>query len=288
MPTDANALQLCPADAVAPERLHAAFVAAFADYLAGPFELPPAAWPQFLARQGVELPASRVALRNGELLAFALVAPRPAWGRWRLATMGALPAARGGGAAPALLDDFLARARAAGQQAVELEVFAQNERALRLYQGRGFEAHHRLRGWRLAVADWPGPVPAVQVPPLEAAWGWLHQAEQALPELPLQVTPAVLARASTRLQAWQHGCAQIVFSAEPGAPVRVHSLVDRHPAQQDAQRLLEALMSRYRERELQVPQLQRDDLGGEALARLGFEALPLYQWWMRRDLARGR
>jgi hypothetical protein len=98
------------------------------------------------------------------------------------------------------------------------------------------------------------------------------------------VTRPVLAAATQRLQAWQHGRAQLVFSAAAEAPVFVHSLVDLDPAQQGAQRLLEALLGRYRQRELQLPQLQRDDLGGEALERLGFVPLPLYQWWMRRAL----
>jgi len=152
-------LRLLSAADLTPADLHAAFGAAFADYLIGPFSLPLAAWPGFLARQGVDLTLSRAALDGeGRILAFCLVAPRPALGRWRLGTMGALPAARGSGAAPALLDDFIARAAAAGQGAVELEVFAQNARALRLYQGRGFAPLHELHGY---VAE-PGCVsPAV-------------------------------------------------------------------------------------------------------------------------------
>ena len=129
-----NPPTIVAADTLDPARLHGAFVAAFADYLNGPFQVPLAGWPIFLVRQAAVLSHSRVALApNGEISAFALTALRPEALRWRLATMGALPAARGSGAAPALLDDFIARAREAGQAGVELEVFAQNRRAFKLY-----------------------------------------------------------------------------------------------------------------------------------------------------------
>ena len=55
-------------DEIAPQALHAAFTAAFSDYLIGPFQIPPAQWPMFLARQGVDLALSRVALDSAETL----------------------------------------------------------------------------------------------------------------------------------------------------------------------------------------------------------------------------
>ncbi|HSW07264.1 GNAT family N-acetyltransferase [Aquabacterium sp.] len=281
-----SSLTLQAADAVAAADLHAAFGAAFADYLIGPFTLQRADWPVFLARQAVDLRLSRIAEQQGRILAFALVAARPAQARWRLATMGAVPQARGSGAAPQLLDDFVARARAAGQAAVELEVFAQNERALRLYRGRGFAPVHELHGYVLRRARCDGPVPAVVEVELPAAWVWLDEAMQQLPDLPLQVTPAGLAASPQPLQAWQHGQAQLVFAEQAGGTVMVHSLVDRDAGQHDAQALVQALMARHAGRDMLVPQLQRLDLGGQALRRLGFVPHDLHQLWMRLDLVR--
>ena len=270
-------------DEIAPQALHAAFTAAFSDYLIGPFQIPPAQWPMFLARQGVDLALSRVALDPaGAALAFAFVAPRPLAGRWRLATMGALPAARGTGAAPALLDDFIARAAAAGLRAVELEVFAQNERARRLYEGRGFTARRCSRPADAAPH-------AVEMP---VALAWLEAAEQCLPELPLQVTAATL-RHGVDYHAWQVGAsgegdapdgdaaAQVVFSL-PDETVMVHSLVA--PREADARALVQALVAVHPQRRLRVPQLQRDDLGGAALRALGAVPQPLHQQWMLRPL----
>jgi len=160
-----SAFRLVPTDQLAPETLNAAFGRAFADYVAGPFQLTPEQWPGFLTRQGVDLALGRAALQpdSSAVLAFALVAPRPALSRWRLATMGAVPEARGSGAAAALLQDFIDRGRAAGLAALELEVFAQNERALRLYRRHGFVEQHALQGWqRLARAGEPEAPAGVQ------------------------------------------------------------------------------------------------------------------------------
>lgn len=289
MPNDTPAATLVPGPDLAPAAWHAAFTAAFADYLIGPFNLTLAQWPGFLARQGVDLALSRAAVVDGALIAFALVAPRPERGRWRLGTMGALPAARGTGAAPALLDDFIARAHHHRIGTLELEVFAANERALRLYQGRGFEIVHPLRGYERAPGPTAGEAPSVQALALDEAWAWLDAVDARVADLPLQVTPRVLrvagaaAPADAPLQAWRHGGAQLVFGEQPAQQaVVVHSLVDLDPSQAGTQALAQALAARYPGHTLRVPALQRPDLGGDALQRAGFAQQPLHQWLMRR------
>ena len=271
-------LSFAAADTIAPAELHAAFVAAFSDYVAGPFQVPPEQWDHLLARQVVDLAASRVALRGGRVIAFANTARRPSIGRWRLAAMGALPEARGTGAAPALLDDFIARARAEGVRTLELECFQKNERALGLYRGRGFEVVHALNGWSAPAA---GVESAHAGSPVvverEAAFAWLDDATLRVPDLPLQVTTPTLRVAQRPLTCWQAGTAQLVFSVVADTPIQVHSLVDRSPAQADAETLLRALRATQPDHAVTVPALQRDDIGGDALRRLGFELAPLNQ-----------
>lgn len=278
---------LVPAGDIAPHLLHAAFAAAFADYLTGPFQLGPHQWPQFLGRQAVDLTCSRVALQEGRVIAFALVAPRPEIGHWRLATMGAVPQARGSGAAPALLDDFTARAAAAGMAGVELECFEQNGRALGLYRGRGFVALHALYGY--AGPGGPalpeaGAAASVDVIAHADAFDWIDAFSRQCGDLPFQVTPPSLRALPVRLQAWRAGTAQLVFSQAPDGPLMVHSLLDAQPRQHHAQALVGALLQRHPSRRVNVPQLQRLDLGGAALERLGFERHPLNQLLMRRPV----
>ncbi|WP_374675731.1 GNAT family N-acetyltransferase [Ideonella sp.] len=293
-------MSFTPGTALPPATWHAAFTEAFADYLIGPFTLTLAQWPGFLARQGVSLSESRATVdAGGQITAFALVAPRPAVGRWRLAVMGARPAARGSGAAAGLLADFLARAAAAGVGRVELEVFAQNTRAVRLYEKHGFAVAQGLFGHELAPGAGPACAasPAATTPALAAhdvaldeAAAWLDAAEQRVPDLPLQVGAGSLRAAEQAapgsLAAARAGDAQIVWSspAEPAAVV-VHSLVDPSAGQAGAEALLRALQARHPGRTLRVPPLQRDDLGGLAWQRLGAARQRLHQWLMTRPLA---
>jgi len=267
--------------------LHAANLAAFADYIAGPMHLPFDQWPSLIARQGIDLARSRVALRDGAIASYAFVCPRPDVGRWRLGIMGALPAARGTGAAPALIDDFLARAKAEGMRHAELECFAANERALRLYRGRGFEVACALNGWKAPDASSPADAPAGvtrEVRPVtrEAALAWLDDAVRDVPWLPYQGTSRCLAAQVRPLTSWQCGSAQLVFSVVEGTQTVVHSIIDRDAAMADAKALAQALAAAHPG--TFAPPIFRDDLGGAGFALAGWAPHDLSQVLMRRVL----
>lgn len=290
MPAMTTACALVPTHQLAPELLHAAFSRAFADYVAGPFNLAFDQWPGFLQRQAIDLSLGRAAVsaERGDVLAFALVAPRPERARWRLGTMGAVPEARGSGAAAQLLVDFVQRGRAAGLQALELEVFAQNERAVRLYRRHGFTVRHVLHGYQFtaAVGEASPPSASLACTPADAL-AWLREVDAALMDLPLQVGATVVGVLTLPWTAWRRGGAQLVFTADPAAQggVIVRSLVDRDPAQHDAEALVRALLAAHPGARVSVPALQRADLGGAALRRCGFAPEALHQTLMRLDLA---
>ena len=278
-----NAATLVAADTLPEAELHAATVAAFADYLAGPFHMTLEQFPSFIARQGVDLARSRLAIVDDAIAAFAFVCPRPEVGRWRLGAMGALPAARGTGAAPALLDDFIARATAEGLPWAELECFAANERALRLYRGRGFGVLAALNGWKLpedaAAAELSDDVRAVD---RAAALAWLADADQRLSWLPYPNSARCMAAQVRTLSFWQRGGAQLVFSAVDGTPAQIHSLIDPDPALHDAEALARAVTAAHPG--VFAPPILRDDLGGAALRRAGLVANDLSQVLMTRKL----
>lgn len=278
-----NAFTLAAADTLPEADLHAATVAAFADYLAGPFQMTLEQFPSFIGRQGIALARSRVAMLAGAIGAFAFVCPRPEVGRWRLGVMGALPAVRGTGAAPALLDDFVARARSEGLPWVELECFAENERALRLYRGRGFEVVAALNGWKLPDDARTGtPSRDVRAVDRVRALAWLADADRRTPWLPFPNSDRCMAAQVRPLTFWQCGGAQLVFSVVEGTPTTIHSLIDRDPALRDAEVLARALAAAHPD--AFAPPILRDDLGGEALRRAGFAPHGLSQVLMRRKL----
>jgi ribosomal protein S18 acetylase RimI-like enzyme len=269
---------------LAPADLHAAARVAFADYLAGPFQLTLEQYPSFICRQGIDLTRSRAAMQAGTIAAFAFVCPRPEVGRWRLALMGALPAARGTGAAPALLDDFIARATAEGLSSVELECFAENERALRLYRSRGFEDVAALNGWKARPDGWTAGAPAPDVRPVDraTAFAWLAEADRRIAWMPFPNTARSLSAQPRPLIAWQCGSAQMVFSVVEGTSTIIHSLVDLDPALHGAGALAQALRATHPD--ALAPPILRDDLGGEALRRAGFVPDGMSQVLMRRRL----
>jgi len=280
-----NSATLVAADTRPETELHTATVAAFADYLAGPFQMTLEQFPSFVARQGIDLARSRLALHDGAIGAFAFVCPRPEVGRWRLGVMAAVPAARGTGAAPALLDDFIARAGAEGLPWVELECFAQNERALRLYRSRGFEVISALNGWKLpedAAPRPPAPAGDVRVVDRERALAWLAQADLRLEWLPFPNSDRCMAAQVRPLSFWQCGSAQLVFSVVEGTPTQIHSLIDLDPALRGAEVLARALAAAHPD--AFAPPILRDDFGGEALRRAGFAPHGMSQVLMRRKL----
>lgn len=275
-----------PAADCAEAALVDAFNDAFADYLIGPPRLAPGQWTGFLRRQGVALASSRVVQEGGgRVLGFALVGPHGR--RLRLATLALRPAARGRGIAQALLDGVLEEARRAGAaEAVELEVFVQNARAVTLYRSRGFATVAELRGYERAPGPAARAAEGVQPLPLEAALAWLREpAREAL--LPMQTSAAALAARAGSLVAWRAGeQAQLVWSVNAGASqVQIASLVDTSPGQTGARMLARALAQAYPQATLRVPQLQRPELGGDALEAEGWQRLALQQWLMRLPLA---
>ncbi len=281
-------MTLLSAEDVDEQALREAFNAAFADYLIGPMTVAAEGWSGLLARQGVSLAASRVVSDGAQVLAFALVAPLPLH-RTRLATMGARPEARGGGHAPRLLDTVIGEARARGDRAMELEVFARNARALALYRSRGFEPVAELHGYTRR----PGVPAAAATDRIDRideggqadAVAWLDNC--GVEGLPFQLGAQSIAAVTTPVKAWRCGGAQLVFSDADPTRIAVLSLVDADARQHGSRQLARVLAAHYPQAVLRMPQLLRPDRGGDALEAEGWTREPLHQLLLRRPLCRG-
>lgn len=82
--------------------------------------------------------AYRVAELAGNIVGFAVAVPHDD-GHWRLAAIYVHPDQWGDGVGTALLDAVEDAARAAGGERLQLIVMAENERARRFYEARGYE-----------------------------------------------------------------------------------------------------------------------------------------------------
>jgi ribosomal protein S18 acetylase RimI-like enzyme len=275
-------MTMLSAEEVDAQALRDAFNAAFLDYLIGPMTVAAEGWPVLLARQGVQLAASRVVTEGGQVLAFALIAPLPQH-RTRLATMGARPEARGAGHAPRLLDLVITEARTRGDRTMELEVFARNARALALYRSRGFETVAELHGYTRR----PGMPAAAASDRIDEgghadAVAWLDAC--GVEGLPFQLAAQSIAAVATPVKAWRCAGAQLVFSDADPTRVVVLSLVDADVRQHGSRQLARVLAAHYPQAVLRMPQLLRLDRGGDALAAEGWTREPLHQLLLRRAL----
>lgn len=278
---DGEALAVLRATAVSAAALCDAYNAAFADYVVAFPTLDETAWRAIVQRQGVELPLSIAACRGDIVMAFGLVTPRGG-GITRIATMGARPEARGSGAAPMLLDQLLNEARARGDVSAELEVFAQNERAFRLYRSRGFAPVCTLCGFETAGRG-GSDAPIDEVSREDGAqWAVALERDDRKP-LPWQATGGAIACAPAAQRIWRLGQAQAAW-IESADTITVMSLLDRDAGHADAARLLGALAYRFPTHKLRGPQIHRETGPADAFERAGWTRSPLYQYLMRCEL----
>ncbi|HEY0856493.1 MAG TPA: GNAT family N-acetyltransferase [Albitalea sp.] len=274
-------MKVVPADGYGAQALSTCFSAAFEGYIAGSMVMAAADLTRFLDRQGADLGLSRCVVDDdGELLGLCFVGAFD--GRRRIGGMGMLPRARGSGAAGLLLRRVIGEARSAGCSALELEVFAQNTPAVRLYRSHGFVEIAPLWGYeRVAGA----PVAAGTVPKRigrRRAGGWLLARGRA--DLPYQVSGHALAHADPSATLWRIGRAVMLFSEVAPGRLMIGLLNDLDPAQHDASRLLAALIEAHPGHTIKVPQLMRDEVAGAALRAMGFVPMALHQLQMRLAL----
>lgn len=271
------------ADAVPAAALRDCLNASFADYLISFPTFDDEGWRAFVRRQGVDLSLSLAALRGDVVTAFALITPRSLL-RARVAVMGARPDERGSGAAARLLDNSIAAAAARGNVSIELEAFAQNERAVRLYRSRGFDAVCSLYGFEAPSGTGIGRDADVVEISQEDAARWANALDRDIGvALPMQVCGEAILNAPAAPSVWRLGSAQLAFHASNGG-VSVMSLLDGDATYADATRLLMSLRCKFPDHALRAPQLHRDDGPARAFERAGWNRAPLCQFLMRREL----
>jgi hypothetical protein len=277
-----DSVTIVEASRVAPTALCDAFNEAFSDYLLKFPILNIDGWRAFVGRQGIDIERSKVAVSGDSVIAFAMITPRPLQ-RTRIAVMGARIAARGTGAASRLLDDAVAASVARRDQWIELEAFAQNERAVRLYRSRGFEADADLLGFVASPSQGLAHVEAVREVSREDAAAWAKALDQDHPTLlPWQVGGEAVLAAQGSPRAWRLGEALLVFAEANTDTINVSILLDRDPEQRDAARLISALRHRYPRALLKAPQIHRADRAAQAFTAADWTREPLYQHLMRR------
>lgn len=257
------------------------FTQGFSDYF-----VPLPASPAFLATlartDSVDLGVSRVAVLDGAPVGAALIARR---GRTsRLAGMAVVPAARRHGVGRALMAQLLDEARARGEHTMVLEVIEQNDPAVKLYEGCGFQKVRRLTGY----AGKPSAAPDADIAGLrEIDARELAQIVSAhgLPDLPWQLSAETIAHATPPAVAFRLGASAALISNPAADAIGLRAIVTERDARGrgSSLALLRALFAKFPGKEWRASAIYPEELG-PTFAAAGLARTPLSQWQMTRPL----
>lgn len=263
------------------ERASEVFTRGFADYFVT-LTASPTFFVTMARTDSVDLTASRVAVRDGEPVAAALIARR-GWTS-RLAGMAVVPEARQQGVGRALMAQLLDEARQRGEREMVLEVIEQNEPAVKLYEQCGFVRGRRLTGH----AGKPEISPADSEPELieiDARELARLVSAHGLPDLPWQVSAETVAQAGPPARCFRLGASALMISNPAAEAIGIRSLITMPPARGrgSSRALLRAVMARFPDREWRAPAIFPEEMG-DAFFAAGLIRTPLSQWHMRRAL----
>jgi ribosomal protein S18 acetylase RimI-like enzyme len=144
--TLALALALAPASNFPIPTLADLMTRSFEGYFV-PVNITDMALHTMLRRDGVDLTASRVLIKDDQAIGLALIARR-GWTS-RLAAMGITSDSRNGGVGAWAMEQLIEEAKARGEREIVLEVIEQNTAGVKLYEKVGFQKVRRLVGYKL-------------------------------------------------------------------------------------------------------------------------------------------
>lgn len=249
-----------------------------------PIRMEAAAMAARFAAEDIDAAASWIVTADGGPAALAFTARRG--DSSRLAAFGVAPEWRRKGLARSTLDRVIDEARFRRDRSMELEVFAHNAPAVRLYEKAGFVGVDRLLGFdKAATAGNPPPSPLrrLHVAPLAALALDPHDAAS----LPWQLRPETLRRLPPPWQLLHDGedaFAVADLSNEAAVPLRLLYSGPGSRSQGRARRLLGAIEQAAAGRPIRVAQLVPSMFLDLALS-LGFTPLETMQLRMRRDFS---
>jgi GNAT superfamily N-acetyltransferase len=254
------------------------FTRCFEDYVV-PFTVTAQSAAAHSRKDGIDHARSFVAVRDGQDVGLAFIAPR--FDRARLAGMGVVKSARGQGVGKLVVEEFLRRLRAEGFREAVLEVFEQNEPGVRLYQSLGFRASQRLYGYERE------PMGVVDAPPLREVP--LTEFADTIREAGLPSTPSTnqICTITLPTRCWTVDGQAYAIYAPPtkGAPIFLGGFVVRPAAKGrgKAKELFQAIQATHPDSAWLLKQVF-PEATAPFLEHLGFTRMKLNQFEMKLEL----
>ncbi|MDX1379333.1 MAG: GNAT family N-acetyltransferase, partial [Anaerolineales bacterium] len=232
-----------------------------------------------------DLQASRVLLVEEEPAGIALIARRGSLLVSRLAAMGLKKNLRRQGLGKQFMEKLIQDAHERKDRELVLEVIEQNEPAVRLYQGFGFETVRRLIG--LVHQDTKqGSKSEFQEVDLREMGKLVSQ--YGLSDLPWQLSGETIALMDSSARAYKYGKAYITISNPDAEHVVIWSLLVEPSARGKglAVDMLKRVMAHHAGKTWHVPAIWPEEFG-YLFEGVGFQREKISQWQMKLSLDSG-
>ena len=239
-----------------------------------------------LRRDGVDLTASRVILKDGEPSGLALIARR-GWTS-RLAAMGIVSTARNGGTGTWAMGQLIAEAQTRGEKEMLLEVIEQNTAGVKLYEKVGFTKVRRLVGYRLEnpqVTEDGGANAQDELQEIDIRELARVVAYHGLTNLPWQLSGPTIAHHTPPSRAYRLNDAYCLISNPEATDVSISSVLVKARSRGAGLSgvMMRALFARFPNKIWHVSPIFPEEMG-VIFEQVGMTRETLSQWQMSRML----
>lgn len=233
-----------------------------------------------IRRDGIDLTASRVLMRDDEPIGVAFIARR-GWTS-RLAAFGITSNARSGGVGTWAMGQLLDEAKARGEKEMLLEVIEQNTAGVKLYEKVGFTKVRRLVGYKLENPQVESDVELEEIDIRELA---RLVAYHGLKDLPWQLSGASIMQHTPPSRAFRVNDAYCLITNPEATDIALSSILvkTRSRGAGLSAVLLRALFAKFPNKVWHVSPIYPEEMGF-IFEHVGMERENLSQWQMSRVL----
>ncbi len=238
-----------------------------------------------MRRDGIDLTASRVLMKDDEPIGLAMIARR-GWTS-RLAAMGVTINARSGGVGTWAMGQIIEEAKGRGDKEMLLEVIEQNTAGVKLYEKVGFTKIRRLVGYKLDTTLAPAAVPGGDVALEEIDIRELARlvTYHGLKDLPWQLSGATIMQHTPPSRAFRINDAYCLITNPDATDVAISSVLvkTRSRGAGLSAVLLRAIFAKFPGKVWHVSAIYPEEMGF-IFEHVGMEREALSQWQMSRAL----
>jgi GNAT superfamily N-acetyltransferase len=233
-----------------------------------------------LRRDGVDLTASRVLMKDDQPIGLALIARR-GWTS-RLAAMGITSDARSGGVGSWAMGQLLEEAKSRGEREMVLEVIEQNTAGVKLYEKVGFKKIRRLVGYKLEnpQADSAHKLEEIDIRDLARQVTY-----HGMKDLPWQLSGTTIMQHTPPSRAFRLNDAYCLISNPDATDVAISSVLVKARSRGAGLSgvLLRALFAKFPNKTWHVSPIYPEEMGF-IFEQVGMVRESLSQWQMSRVL----